>query len=174
MSKKICRFQLSIYGEKQKKVRTAVNVAHSPILQDFKRMFENEEHCDLKIHADDGVTLNAHKTILIARSPVFSKMLTSNMKEATTNTVKIEDFDSKTLRELLRFIYCGQVQDLEAVAGNLVHAAEKYDLDELKKICIEQLAENVLGENVVETLIIADQVSGTEKLVKACVPIVQT
>jgi speckle-type POZ protein len=137
-------------------------------------MFENEENCDLKIQANDGVTLSVHKLILIARSPVFLKMLTSNMKEAATNTVEVDDLDSTTMRELLRFIYCGEVQDLKENVKDLIYAAEKYEVNQLKEICIEELAANVSEENVIETLIIADQVSGTEKLIEACIPIVHS
>jgi hypothetical protein len=144
------------------------------ILRDFKRMFHEEFLCDIKIQTNDGVIFNAHKAILVARSPVCLKMLTSNMKEAATNTVEVDDFDSTTMRELLRFIYCGEVQYLNENAKDLIYAAEKYEVKHLKEICIEELAANVSEENVIETLIIADQVSGTEKLIEACMPIVHS
>jgi speckle-type POZ protein len=135
-------------------------------------MFEEEILCDIKIEANDGVTLNAHKTILITRSTVFLKMLTIGMKESGLNAIHVEDFDSKTMRELLRFIYCEEVQDLKTIARDLIYAAEKYGVDGLKEICIEELVANVTDENVIETLIIADQISGTEKLIEKCIPIV--
>jgi hypothetical protein len=134
-------------------------------------MFEEEILCDLKIKANDEVVLNAHKTILIARSPVFFKMLTTDMKESDLKLVEVEDFDSTTMRELLRFIYCEEVQDLKTIAKDLIYAAEKYEVLELKEICIEELAKNVSDENVIETLIIADQISGTQKLIENCIPI---
>jgi hypothetical protein len=135
-------------------------------------MFEEEILCDLKIKANDGVVLNAHKTILITRSTVFFKMLTTDMMESELNAIHVEDFDSKTMRELLRFIYCEEVQDLKTIAKDLIYAAEKYEVDGLKEICIEELIKNVSDENVIETLIIADQISGTEKLIETCIPIV--
>jgi kelch-like protein 2/3 len=137
-------------------------------------MLEEEILCDIKIQTNDGVIFNAHKTILVARSPVCLKMLTIKMEEAATNTVKVEDFDSTTMRKLLRFIYCGEVKDLKENAKDLIYAAEKYEVNQLKEICIEELAKNVTEENVVESLAIADQVSGTQKLIKACVPIVHS
>jgi kelch-like protein 2/3 len=149
-------------------------VENLPILQDFKRMLDEEILCDIKIEANDGVTFNAHKTILIARSPVCLKMLTIKMEEPATNTVKVEDFDSKTMRVLLRFIYCGEVQDLEENAKSLIFAADKYEVNQLKEICIDELVKKVSEENVVETLIIADRISGTEKLVKACIAVIHT
>jgi hypothetical protein len=135
-------------------------------------MFEEEIFCDLQLKTNDKVTLKAHKTILIARSPVFFKMLATDMKESGMNLVEIEDFDSKTIREFLRFIYYEEVEGLKDVAEDLVYAAEKYEVDGLKEICIEELAKNVTDENVIETLIIADQISETSQLVSACSPIV--
>jgi speckle-type POZ protein len=135
-------------------------------------MFEEEIFCDLKIKTRDGVTLNVHKAILMARSPVFLTMLKTNMKELGTKTVKIEDFDSKSMQELLRFIYCEEVQDLKEIAKDLIYAAEKYEVNQLKEICIEELSKNVSDENVIELLIIADRISGTEELIKACLPVV--
>jgi hypothetical protein len=86
------------------------------------------------------------------------------MKESGLNAIHVTDFDSITMRELLRFIYCEEVQDL-------IYAAEKYEVDGLKEICIDDLAANVSDKNVIETLIIADQISGSEKLVEKCIPI---
>jgi speckle-type POZ protein len=136
-------------------------------------MLESGDFSDLKIQTNDGVVFNVHKTILSARSSVFLKMLTSNMKEAATNTVEIEDIDSKTMQEFLRFIYCEEFKDFKAVSNDLLYAAEKYEVNQLKEICIEELAANVSAENVIETLILADRINGAEKLVKDCIPIVQ-
>jgi hypothetical protein len=96
------------------------------------------------------------------------------MKEAATNNVEIDDVDSETMWELLRFIYCGEVRGFKEIAKDLIYAAEKYEVDALKENCIEELVMNVTEENVIETLIIADRISGTEKLLKACIPIVRT
>jgi speckle-type POZ protein len=166
--------QLSIYETNQEKNTSAVGVEKLPILQDFKRMFEEELLCDIKIQTNDGVIFNAHKAILVARSPVCLKMLTIKMEETATNEVKVEDFDSVTMRKLLRFIYCGEVQDLKENIKDLIYAAEKYEVNQLKEICIDELAKNVSEENVIETLIIADQISGIEKLIKVCVPIIHS
>jgi hypothetical protein len=45
--------------------------------------------------------------------------------EAITNRVEIVDFDYETMQELLRFIYCEKVFDLEGVALDLLPAADK-------------------------------------------------
>jgi hypothetical protein len=48
-----------------------------------------------------------------------------NTLEAMTNRVEIVDSDYETMQELLRFIYCEKVLNLEKVALNLLPAADK-------------------------------------------------
>jgi hypothetical protein len=47
-----------------------------------------------------------HKMILELRSPVFKTMLSSTMKESTSNKIIITDFDHDVVREFIRFLYC--------------------------------------------------------------------
>jgi uncharacterized protein Yka (UPF0111/DUF47 family) len=58
---------------------------------------------------------------------------------------------------------------MEELAGELIYAAERYEVDELKDKCIKELFKNVSEENVVDMLIIADQISGSDKLLNRCV-----
>jgi hypothetical protein len=52
-------------------------------------------------------------------------MFSLEMVESATNKVAIDDFDFKTVQELLRYIYCGIVENLREVALNLLQAADK-------------------------------------------------
>ena len=45
----------------------------------------------------------------IYRSVVFDRMLDQNMEEARTGEVDIPDVDPDTLKQMLEFIYTGQV-----------------------------------------------------------------
>lgn len=131
----------------------------------------NEIVCDFELNMNDGVALKAHKAILIARSPVFHKMLTIDMTEATKNSVDISDIDSKTMKELLRFMYSGEVESSGGILNDLIFAAEKCEIKQLKEFCIEQIIKNLTEDNVVDALIIVDRVSDTDKLLKKCVAI---
>jgi hypothetical protein len=99
-------------------------------------------------------------------------MLTTNMNETGTNSAKVEEPEN-VIYEMLQFIYCGSVESFDdGLVNDLIYAAEKYNLVELKEDCIDELAKNVFEDDVIDTLIIADRISGTEKLVIACIPIV--
>lgn len=51
-------------------------------------------------------------------------MFEHDTKESRENQVVIMDFDLKTMRELLRYIYCGKVIGLKSSALELLPAAD--------------------------------------------------
>lgn len=135
-------------------------------------MFDGELFCDFHLRMMDGETLKASKLILSARSPVFLKMLTTDMEEASTNSVDIPDVDSQTMKELLRFIYCYKVQELNEVVSDLLIAADKYQIAELKTICVDHITENLSQDNVVDVLVMTDPMSDVDKMFACCINVV--
>lgn len=134
----------------------------------FKRMFEEELFCDLELKMSDGNELKAHKSILVGGSPVFEKMLEHVMKEANGSSVDIPDCDSVVMKELLRYVYCYEIQGLQKIAHKLVYAAEKYQLDDLKEICINEIVSAITVDNVLESLVIGDLFDKTGNLLRRC------
>ena len=61
------------------------------------------------------------------RSTVFERMFDSNMAEAKSGTVVIEDMEADTLQRLLEFTYTGKVTDMQDVM-ELLYAADKYQM----------------------------------------------
>jgi speckle-type POZ protein len=135
-------------------------------------MFDDSHFVDFVLRTSDNKELKTHKSIIVARSPVFFAMLKNDTKEAKENSADVPDFDSKTMKEFLRYIYSNEVQDLESIARDLVFAAEKYEIDGLKKICMESLHASISTENVVQTLKIADRVSESENLFNKCLDVI--
>lgn len=135
---------------------------------DFQQMLNNDRFTDFEIETADGVKLKAHKAILASRSKVFEAMLTSNMREANKNHVKILDFDSKVVKEALRFCYTGKVENLDEIARELIYAAEKYQIEGLKIDCIKNIFSTLAADNVVESIVISDQLN-IHELFDACV-----
>jgi BTB/POZ domain len=163
-------FQLSLYAAPNSQPQTSEVIKSS--LFGYKNIFENEVLSDFQLKMNDGVTLKAHKSILVARSPVFFKMLTTDMKEAKQGFVEVPDFNSKTMRELLRFMYCSEVENLDEIANDLIFAAEKYEVQQLKELCIDHIISKLTRENVLDALIIADRVNNTDNILNKCMEIV--
>lgn len=116
---------------------------------------DNEAFKDVTFHVDEE-EYTAHKLILSFRSPVFAAMFKSNMSEKLTSAVEIKDMSAKVFRKMLRAIYTDKVDNLNESAVELYYAAEKYQLDHLKAMCINSLYENLSCKNVIKTLELAD------------------
>lgn len=83
-------------------------------------------------------------------------MLNTNMDESESSKVVVEDVDSETMLELLRFIYCRKVNEISKVDDKLLIAANKYGIDELIPLCVSSLMDNLNIDNIMETLTLAD------------------
>ncbi|GFQ75609.1 TD and POZ domain-containing protein 3 [Trichonephila clavata] len=104
-----------------------------------------------------SITIPAHKVILSTRSPVFRAMFSNEMKETLDNEVHITDIDVSVLQAMLTYVYTGQTGNLSYnLAGDLLFAADKYELKGLKIVMIDDLKSNVSVENVLQLLVLGD------------------
>lgn len=109
-----------------------------------------------------GETVQAHKCILIARSPVFAAMFEHAMQESVENCVIIEDVEPTVFKALLRYIYTDKVTCLDTKAHELYAAADKYGISTLKSQCRNSILEKLCPENAADTLKLADMHSDLE------------
>ena len=66
------------------------------VLAGNKSLFEDKLLSDVMIKCGDA-EFKAHKAILASQSPVFKKMLESDMKEQRTNVIEISDVDQAVI-----------------------------------------------------------------------------
>lgn len=130
-------------------------VPNCKLAQDLGVLLEDQKLTDVVLVVGTK-EFRAHKAILAARSKVFAAMFEHDMKEKLLNKVVISDVTETVLREILRFIYTGRVQNLPNMADSLLAAADKYDLGRLKVMCEEALCGSLTVENAASTLILAD------------------
>ena len=123
----------------------------------FEDCFETKSFSDFKFVCSDGIEISAHRFILAAFSPVLKAMLETDMIESKTNIANVSDIDGETMTEILRYIYIHEVNDLEGMAPKLLYGAKKYDLDDLKDLCVTSMKENLSTENAIEYFLLADQ-----------------
>lgn len=112
--------------------------------------FNSEDLSDFSIVCSDEVTLPAHQVVLAANSDVFKAMLEAQLTESEENSVTIDDVDSETMLELLRFMYCGKVENHKVIITKLLHAADKYAVEKVKEICGSAMAKELSVETVME------------------------
>ena len=103
----------------------------------------------------DPVEFFAHKVILAARSPVFASMFEHNMQERSSSKVNLTDVEPATVKEMLIYMYSDRVPKIGEVAGDLLYVADKYQLENLKKICEEHLSSNLRVDNAARIIQLA-------------------
>ncbi|KAJ8675228.1 hypothetical protein QAD02_011014 [Eretmocerus hayati] len=123
-------------------------------LKEFDELGEligEEKFSDVTL-AVEGNKLYAHKCILAKKSEVFASIFTHNMEQNERAVVNIDDVAYDVMREVLRFIYAGRVDNLEEVAMALFKAADKYLIESLKSLCEFHLIQKIDAKNVLEYL----------------------
>ena len=73
------------------------------------------------------------------------------------NFAKFDDIDSKTMLKLLRFIYSGEITNIEEVDFELLIAANRFGIDDLKTMCVSSLMETFPEKGFTKVLKIADE-----------------
>ena len=108
-----------------------------------------------------------HKLILQLRSPVFKAMMSSTMKESTSNEINISDFDHEVVKEFIRFLHLDTCDTSALEAKSLLTMAHKYEVKGLFHACELDLIDMLSVTNVVDLLIFADLYEAQELKNKA-------
>ena len=127
--------------------------------KDFGMLFNNEKLSDVTISvSDSNRKFYAHKHVLSKKSEVFSAMFKHDMFENNHKTVNIDDVPRKAMDSLLYYIYTGDIYNItNSTYLDLLKAADKYQVLDLKKLCENEILELLTIENCVDFLTAADQ-----------------
>ncbi|KAL9923992.1 protein roadkill-like [Glossina fuscipes fuscipes] len=123
--------------------------------EDLGKLFDSEKYSDVTVVVGDR-SFRVHKAVLAARSDVFAAMFEHETIECKLNRVTINDIDPEVVIEMLRFIYTSEAPNLDRMADDLLAAADKYALDNLKVMCAKALCAKLSVETAAEILILAD------------------
>lgn len=101
----------------------------------------------------EGVEIRAHRCVLAARSPVFLAMMTHETKEKISGVVEIPDVEKSIFSDFLNYLYTGSVEKLTVEnVVKLYTTADKYQVDDLKEICMDHMMMNVSIDNFCDVL----------------------
>ena len=135
---------------------TVVYISHSDISLNTHMnipLFNSETFSDVQIVLDNNEKIFAHKCILSSRNIVFEAMLKNNsFKEAQENTIKIVDFSADVINELIFFIYTGTAPKANTIAKDLLIAADKYQMPDLKRLCEIEMISSINKENAFDII----------------------
>lgn len=99
----------------------------SSLLTYLDDLLESGLDSDLKILCTMGgetKEINVHKLIL-SRIPHFKIMLEGKFAESQENQIIISDFEYDVIKEMIRYIYTTNVDNIRNLANKLLVAAEK-------------------------------------------------
>ncbi|CAL1286291.1 unnamed protein product [Larinioides sclopetarius] len=129
---------------------------YSSVSEDLKALYITKSLSDVQLKTKTK-SFPAHKIILCARSSVFKRMMTSDMKEKNSGCIEIDDLDDDVVQQLLIFLYSDTIGIVQwEMATRLYYAADKYEVVKLKAVCSSFLLENLTPTNAGELLVLAD------------------
>ncbi|KAF7106947.1 hypothetical protein CFC21_107648 [Triticum aestivum] len=139
-----------------------VVVPPSNLRRQLSGLLNSMDGADVTFHVG-GDKFPAHRSVLAARSSVFKAELLGSMKEnAGDPLVEIKDMESDVFKSLLHFIYTDDSPSEMAcedavMAGHLLVAADRYDVERLKLICEDKLCKHIDSNTVATSLALAEQ-----------------
>jgi len=113
---------------------------------------------DITLVVADGKEFKVHRRVLSEASPFFEKVLNSDMKESDEGVIHLEMLTELGMRDILEFIYTGNVQiSSEDHAQDLIAMADYLVLPYLKTVAGNVLAERLNASNSIWTYYFAEK-----------------
>ena len=139
------------------------------LLERLDILRNNDSFCDVTIAVKDK-EFKAHRAVLVAASPFFLALLTSDMKESNEQLIKVdlEEATESVVEDALRYLYTGNVTIIEERAHNLLATANYLLLPGLKTMVSDFLEERVTTQNCVFNYYFADKYECVELKAKCC------
>ncbi|KAI6170093.1 Protein roadkill [Aphelenchoides besseyi] len=136
-------------------ITAVVAPTREPIFdQRFASFFNNPFFSDAEIHVDNKI-FKISRAIVSGSSPIFRAMFDKKIKEQTSGVVRIDRFEVAMVEKMLIYIYENKVDNLNDIAAELLPVADYYQIDNLVKICVDSIVNNLTTKNVLSVLQLA-------------------
>ena len=123
----------------------------------MQRLSQQTYFCNITLVAKEGNEFKAHRNVLSAASPFFSKLLQSEMKEKEEGVIRFAEISKSILSDVLEFIYTGSCEINEKNARDLIIAADYLLLESLKIITGRFLKKQMSTYNCISTFHFAER-----------------
>ena len=153
-----CKFSITL---SQDFMEACHLIEEGSLLSDMKKLFSNPNFSDWTLICE-GEKISCHRNILGARSLDFQTMFEqTGFKESSLCQTQITDIQLITLKALVKYIYTDALDPENDNIKELFVAADKYDIQGLKKRCESILAAELKVENAAEFYILSYLHGGT-------------
>jgi len=132
-----------------------------------KAIMEDNSTTDLKITCGDKKkkkTFHVHKNFFCARSPVFRAAVETDMLEKKTSEIYIEEVDEKTMREMIHYVYTGELTGVELDVQMVAWVADKYHLSGMMDLLCFRMKEDEVEDEYIADMLIAAQRHDSDEL----------
>uniref|UniRef100_A0AAQ5ZJL0 Kelch like family member 7 n=1 Tax=Amphiprion ocellaris TaxID=80972 RepID=A0AAQ5ZJL0_AMPOC len=113
------------------------------------------ELCDVALVVQ-GRRFPAHRVVLAAASHFFRVMFTTRMMESVSSEVELRSADPNTVELLIEYIYTAQIAVNSSNVESLLDAANQYQIEPVKKMCVEFLKGQIDATNCLGISSLAD------------------
>jgi len=131
---------------------------------DWRRLFQSGLCSDMIVQIK-GEEFPAHSAVLMARSDVFSAMLSTPMREGLEKKIVISDLGVEAVRSMLQFLYSGELDadklKSDEMALSILEAAHRYNVQDLVDMCVLELTPRFDVNSIGEWLYIADLIGNS-------------
>jgi len=134
--------------------------------KDITRLQGDSDTTDMVIKCGDQ-ELKVHSLIMMARSPVFYRMLTTDMVEKKEKIVTLKDWQIEVVREMVNYMYTATISPNFNNLLELLAIADKYCVSPLVSLCSIQLASTIKQDTALEMGIFGERHCADE-LVDKC------
>lgn len=110
---------------------------------------------------------------MVASSPYFKALLGFNFKEGHQNEIPLIGIDGPTLKTIIDYCYCCDIEIKDGNAESIIAAASSMELVDLEKKCSDFFIEEVDVRSCIDCLTIADKYNLDELWEKALLCICQ-
>lgn len=143
------------YTDPSESVYEERKISQDNVLAGMRSLLKDTSFADVTIKCGNA-EFKAHKAVLASQSPVFKKMLESDMKEQKSGIIKISDIDHTVISDMREYLYTGSAPNMDTLVKDLLNVANKYELSQLFAMCENKLKSEMKVANVIELLLLAD------------------
>ncbi|KAA8585950.1 hypothetical protein FQN60_007519 [Etheostoma spectabile] len=111
--------------------------------------------CDVTLVVQ-GKHFPAHRVVLAAASHFFSLMFTTRMMESMSHEVELRSAEPEIIELLIEFIYTARISVNSSNVQSLLDAANQYQIEPVKKMCVEFLKGQIDATNCLGISSLAD------------------
>lgn len=151
--------------------------ARDRLIKDLQTMLSEQVYPDVTIEVGESA-YSAHRGILAARSeplkialePVADPKDKRKEKKLDVNMIQLTDINENIMASLLTYLYTGSIEGRinESNVGDIIKAADKFELNELKDIGFKFIEKRIDRNTVISTLIQAATYKN-ERIKKKCI-----